>query len=333
MNESPEVTFVPLTVRTAQVDKNSWWDVEESLDYGAGPLVYRCMREYYWAKDYALRVLKGYRQFLELKKILEDWDAKILTPSAPVYQIWHQHMLDVTNYCHDCLLICGRVVGNDPDAALDEWAQEKRITATRQLLRARFERHIDPDIWNFDEKVATYARTVPRPTPSICMSGLTADEKNASGYEDGRGKFKNMNSHGMSMSSGKYQSKRSAAMYDEKKDDFSDHSRRSTKKDTVLIHDVHNGGDIEVEEDQDFHIRVRTLKGSIYSLTVNRAMSIAEVKEMIQELHGIPRETQHLLFYGKVLEDHKTLGQHSVPPESGLQLLVRSQRPLDMQAL
>jgi len=87
---------VPLTARLSQVDRESWWDLEKSLDYGASPLLYRCMREYYWSKEYAIRVLKGYRQFLELKTILEDWDANILAPSLAVNQMWYQHILDVT---------------------------------------------------------------------------------------------------------------------------------------------------------------------------------------------------------------------------------------------
>lgn len=363
---SPDVTFVPVTTRLSRVDSELWWDPEASLDYGAGPLLYRCMREYYWSKEYATRVLHGYRQFLELKKILEDWDAKILTPSIPVNQMWHQHILDVTNYCHDCLMICGRVIGNDPDGALDEWAHDKRITATKQLLRARFERQVDLDVWVFAESGDESdnhrsGRTAPggtghhgasRPPPTMCMSGLTVEERY--GVEEMTTSQKKFgkpypyshpphHSPELEDSKHKQQYRNPAKSYEEKRGEEetargstdSSSKKRSTgsssKREKVHIHESQDAEkEVEVENASDFTIRVRTLKGSIYALTVNRNMSIHGVKHMIQKQYGIPEDKQHLLFYGKVLDDRKTLGDCSIPPESGLQLLVRSRRPLDM---
>jgi len=326
MADESEVTYVPLTARHAHVDRVTWWDTEQSLDFGAGPLLYRCMREYYWTKDFALRVLKGYRQYLELKKILEDWDCKIVAPSGPIVQMWYQHILDVTNYCHDCLLICGRVVGNDPDGGLDEWAQGKRILATKQLLRARFENDIDLEIWRFDSLAASklHAATVNAmsaasrtPSPAPCVSGLTADER-----KYGRHDMKKL----MRVAS------RTGDIHEEKKDDDSygnsPYSSSAFRAPRAISHEemlAHEG--VEVEQDLLFTIRVRTLKGSIYALKVKNSMTIAEVKSMIQNNHGIAQDTQHLLFYGKVLEDRKTIGEYSVPANSGLQLLIRSRRP------
>lgn len=149
MTALPEVTFVPFTFRPSIVERTEWWNIEQHPNVGAAPLLYRCMREYYWDKDYAIRVLHAYRQFLELKRILEDWDAEILAPSQPVGQMWHMHILDVNSYCLDCLLLCGRVVGNDPDGTLDEWTHQKKIAQTKQLLKARFENRVDKEIWSF----------------------------------------------------------------------------------------------------------------------------------------------------------------------------------------
>jgi hypothetical protein len=351
--DNPEVALIPVTARNAKnLTVESWWNSDGSMDCGAGPLAYRCMREYYWSKEYTVRVLKGYRQFLELKKILEDWDAKILAPSPPVNQMWHQHILDVANYCHDCLLICGRVVGNDPDSALDEWALEKKMVATKQLLRARFEREIDTDIWRFDDhgpsERASLAAAASRPkgdvaargesahpTASMCVSGLTAEEKKSEQFVEDKRRFQaDVYGYGWpsDFDAGRFQSAASFPIIDEKKEDNASSSRsRSTKQDSVVIHELQDK-EIEVEEQETYRIRVRTLKGAIYSLMVNKHMTIREVKSLIERQHGVPEDKQHLLYYGKALEDRLTLEECAIPAESGLQLLVRSKKPAEVTA-
>ena len=107
----------------------------------------RCQREYLWDEAKCRRVLNAYRQFLELKKILEDWDATILSPSQVVDQMWHQHLLDVTNYCHDTILLCGHVVGHNPDGALDGPAKAARTKTTRDALFENFGSDYNKEMW------------------------------------------------------------------------------------------------------------------------------------------------------------------------------------------
>ena len=80
----------------------------------------------------------AYKQFLELKKEFQDWDATILSPSGFVDKMWHQHILDVNNYSHDMMLLCGHVVGHNPDGALDTAAKTARTKTTRKALRQRY---------------------------------------------------------------------------------------------------------------------------------------------------------------------------------------------------
>jgi len=68
------------------------------------------MRVYNWSLEKTRKVLTAYRQFLTLKKEHKDWDATILSPSYLVDQMWHQHILDVVNYTHNMMLLCGHVV-------------------------------------------------------------------------------------------------------------------------------------------------------------------------------------------------------------------------------
>ena len=107
----------------------------------------RCQREYLWDEAKCRRVLNAYRQFLELKRIFEDWDATILSPSQVVDQMWHQHLLDVTNYCHDTILLCGHVVGHNPDGALDGPAKAARTNTTRDALFDNFGSDYNREMW------------------------------------------------------------------------------------------------------------------------------------------------------------------------------------------
>ena len=120
------------------------------VDQGATPLVRRCIRVHGWDAPKARRVLAAYRQFLTLKTEHEDWDATVLSPCPLVDQMWQQHVLDVVNYCHDTMLLCGRVAGHDPDGAASGKAE--RDEATRRALEVRFPDY-DRAVWGHEVPV------------------------------------------------------------------------------------------------------------------------------------------------------------------------------------
>ena len=160
-NDDSQVLKVPS--RKDEFNTRTWWMVDlDSLDemadrQGASHLVARCMREYGWDSSKAKKILKGYRQFLQLKVEYEDWDATKLSPSPLVDQMWHCHILDVFNYFHDCRLLCnGHLLGHNPDGAVDAKARSARIAATKQALMDTFgEAHIDFAItWKFPSDVS-----------------------------------------------------------------------------------------------------------------------------------------------------------------------------------
>eukprot|EP00985_Skeletonema_marinoi_P010601 scaffold4961_cov124-Skeletonema_marinoi.AAC.6 len=145
--------------REDDFNEKTWWmvdlsPVEEASLQGASALVKRCMRTYSWDEAKARKVLAAYRQFIMLKKNLQDWDANILSPCYLVDQMWHCHILDVVNYCHDMMLLCGHVVGHNPDGALDYVAKQKRDDTTRASLEEHFGSYGE-EIWDYSPDTAS----------------------------------------------------------------------------------------------------------------------------------------------------------------------------------
>lgn len=142
------------TSATSKEDKiEKWWEVNRKADppltRGATPLVERCMRILGWKQGFAERALKGYRQFMELKSVMNDWQATKLTAPLAIQQMWEQHLLDNLNYTDDCFLLFGRVIGNDPDSTLNERATVDRIKTTKIAFQARYGADLDPEVWEF----------------------------------------------------------------------------------------------------------------------------------------------------------------------------------------
>lgn len=179
MNESG--MWVPET-RSTKHGKQSkieqWWEVKRALGpadpkptRGATPLVERCMRLHGFSEGFASRVLKGYRQFMELKSVMNDWNELKLSPSVPINQMWEQHLLDNLNYTEDCLLLFGRVIGHNPDAVLDGPALQDRITTTKIAFQARYGDDLDQDVWDFGDDWNKDTMQVERPMKNVDTSG------------------------------------------------------------------------------------------------------------------------------------------------------------------
>jgi len=130
-----------------------WWEVNRKHDppltRGATPLVERCMRVYSWSESFAKRTLRGYRQFMELKSVMNDWQETKLAAPLAISQMWEQHVLDNLNYTDDCFLLFGRVIGHDPDANLNERNFHDRIKTTKIAFQARYGQDQDPDVWDW----------------------------------------------------------------------------------------------------------------------------------------------------------------------------------------
>lgn len=148
--------WLPGAGSTKEDKIEKWWEVNRKHDppltRGATPLVERCMRVHGWSENFAKRCLKGYRQFMELKSVMNDWQETKLAAPLAIHQMWEQHVLDNLNYTDDCFLLFGRVIGHDPDALLNERALIDRIKTTKIAFQARYGEDQDPDVWEYGSR-------------------------------------------------------------------------------------------------------------------------------------------------------------------------------------
>jgi hypothetical protein len=145
--------WLPGVVGTKEDKIEKWWEVNRKHDppltRGATPLVERCMRTHGWSENFAKRTLKGYRQFMELKSVMNDWQETKLAAPLAIQQMWEQHILDNLNYTDDCFLLFGRVIGHDPDASLNERSSVERLKTTKIAFQARYGQDQDPEVWDY----------------------------------------------------------------------------------------------------------------------------------------------------------------------------------------
>lgn len=161
-----------------ELTATTWWIVDLThrprLKVGATPLVDRSMRIHGWDEGFALRVLEGYRKFLNLKQMFQDYDSEKLSPSIPVEQMWHLHILDTENYERDCRLLFGRMIQHNPDERLDDpQARKKRIAKTIFSVRLKFDDMFDKEVWDY----GTHAAIRERPTNPLRDESREADQK------------------------------------------------------------------------------------------------------------------------------------------------------------
>jgi hypothetical protein len=137
------------------LDADTWEIVLRGtkLSRGATPLVNRCMRSYGWSEEYAIRVLKGYKQFCAWKQTFEDWDDTALAPPVPIRQMWLQHLLDSHHYQIHCLTLFGHILHYSPDNGADTAVERERIENTKRIALVHFRgKDYDKDVWTWESQ-------------------------------------------------------------------------------------------------------------------------------------------------------------------------------------
>lgn len=88
-------------------------------------IVAQAMTRNNWSKDYANKVLFEYKRFLKLRHKYKN-----VSPSNDVDELWHQHILNVKNYCNYCVVIFGDIIDHNPADAYNQVERQERIKNT-----------------------------------------------------------------------------------------------------------------------------------------------------------------------------------------------------------
>ena len=113
-------------------------------------LLKRVRKSTNWSEEELSEVFVAYKQFIELKVILKDWNALLLSPSLMVDQIWHLHVLDTKVYSRACLQLCDEIIHHDPDGDVDEGKRKLRVQRTKETFMDHFGYPCKGKMWYFE---------------------------------------------------------------------------------------------------------------------------------------------------------------------------------------
>lgn len=136
-------------------------------------LVEHCTKLKNWDPSKQQASVKAYRQFMDLKKQLEDWSGSILLPPSDVEFLWKQHMMMPQSYYTCCQQFCGAIIDR-PLRGDEPAARFQRMATTKVAVKARFGlMHFDPSIWNVYQKDNEGQSTVQERTADLEPDGAS----------------------------------------------------------------------------------------------------------------------------------------------------------------
>ena len=156
----------------------------EPADGAGAQLVARCARKF---GIFGPQCFEAYKQFLVLKAVCKDFDAKKLSPPPSVDAAWHEHILDTRGYRAFCLKAFNQVVEHDPNGDVDE-ARAVRRAATLHNLKLCFKDEYDRDLWTYPEdrslkRKRAVVKDEPEPQPSTPRGSLNIRIRDQTGEE------------------------------------------------------------------------------------------------------------------------------------------------------
>lgn len=103
--------------------------------------------------EFSASLRAAYTEFMVLKVLNKDTKLATLTlsPTGPVDQVWHKHMLCPQDYQDFCNRLCGHVIEHDPSTAENQAlvrARQERAARERIKVGAAFGTSMFRQYWN-----------------------------------------------------------------------------------------------------------------------------------------------------------------------------------------
>jgi hypothetical protein len=132
-------------------------------------MVEDCGRLLGWCNAKCDTVVIAYRQFIELVRQFEDWNAIMLLPPPCVDWVWFTHLVQYEkHYVKACQDYCGGNFIRHHCTAINPATEISRMVTTAIAVKARFDKNVvDPEIWSFVDAAGvhryTYAHAMQQP--------------------------------------------------------------------------------------------------------------------------------------------------------------------------
>lgn len=105
-------------------------------------------KQYKWSDSYAQAVLEEYQRFMHIRAL--DFGT---SPTDPIDQLWHIHILYTENYYDYCMKKFGKFIHHSPDMSLDQKARQARIRKTIKIYSQLYPSILYPEIWNINTEL------------------------------------------------------------------------------------------------------------------------------------------------------------------------------------
>jgi ubiquilin len=88
----------------------------------------------------------------------------------------------------------------------------------------------------------------------------------------------------------------------------------------------------ERQEREGMNLTIKSTSGDKFPVTADAAITVADLKAIIQKLQDIPQDQQRLIYKGHVLKDDKTLAEYSIEEGHTIILVKGTKKPQDKQS-
>ena len=114
-------------------------------------------------------LLVAYRQYVELVRQLEDWNALLLYPPLCVDLVWFAHAVQYKeHYLQACQDYCGGNIIRHHSTAMDPATESSRRATTQIAVQARFDKNaVSPEIWSLVDGHRDGHASKPTMTPPL----------------------------------------------------------------------------------------------------------------------------------------------------------------------